>query len=295
MNSLLCENASEEAGLTSSDIKELSAICKEAASMGSMILKNNFGNISKIKHKGSGGDLVTNADLEAESAIINYLRKESPEIAILAEETGSIGNNDSLTWCIDPLDGTTNFAHGFPFFATSIGLIWRKIPILGSISAPALGENYCGIPRKGSFCNGERIYSSNTKSLQESLLVTGFAYDRQKVKDNNYAEFCWLTHRTHGVRRAGAASLDLAYVASGKIDGYWERGLSPWDLAGGLPIAELAGCEISDYKTGEFDLNSGRVLACAPGLKESLLNELKKVQPLPEATYGSSQIDSIGS
>ncbi|WP_320674693.1 inositol monophosphatase family protein [Prochlorococcus sp. MIT 1341] len=289
MNQLLCEIASKDANLDSSDLKELGKVSLEASKIGSKVLMSKYGKIRDVKSKGSGGNLVTSADLESEQAVIQYLRKECPEISILAEESGYIGNSDSLTWCIDPLDGTTNYAHGYPFFSTSIGLVWKKVPLLGAISAPALRENFWGIPGVGAFCNGEKIFASKTNSLQDSLLVTGFAYDRVKIKDNNYAEFCWLTHRTQGVRRAGAASVDLAYVACGKIDGYWERGLSAWDVAAGIPIAELAGCKICDYKGGGFDLTNGRVFACTPSLKEPLLNELKKVQPLPEVTYGTAK------
>jgi len=122
--------------------------------------------------------------------------------------------------------------------------------------------------------------------LSDSLLVTGFAYDRREVLDNNYSEFCWLTHRTHGVRRGGAAAVDLAFVASGKVDGFWERGLAKWDMAAGVPLVEMAGGIVSNYPSGDLDLNTGRILACNPKIQIELINELAKIRPLTPNSYG---------
>ena len=126
---------------------------------------------------------------------------------------------------------------------------------------------------------------SDTNTLIDSLLVTGFSYDRFDTEDNNYAEFCYLTHKTRGVRRGGAAAVDLAFVASGKVDGYWERGLEIWDLAAGAIIVKEAGGAVSDYPNGEFNLSSGRILACSPRLEEELKLELSKVTPLNKQLY----------
>ncbi len=289
------EIVAKQASLGIKDIHYFSAVARKAAYKGGEVLNKNFGKISSIKSKGRIGDLVTNADLEAEKVVIDYLNNECPELSILAEESGSKGETNLLTWCIDPLDGTTNYAHGYPFFATSIGLLWEMKPILGAIYAPALNEEFWCIPGKGSYCNDTPISVSIVSELVDSLLVTGFAYDRQTTSDNNYAEFCKLTHLTRGVRRAGAASVDLAYVAAGRIDGYWERGLSPWDLAAGVAIASVAGAEIADYKGGNFNIETGRVLACNAALKKPLLKELGNIKPLPGATYGFPGIDSMGS
>ena len=231
-----CKTAALNAGLTKDEINTLLDIAKQAAKRGGASLMNNYGRIKTINCKGTAGDLVTNADVECEKIIIDYLETETPNISILAEESGYKLKDGELKWCIDPLDGTTNYAHGYPFFATSIGLIWNSNPILGAISVPSLNEIYYASPEHGSFCNGETIKVTNTNSLSDSLLVTGFAYDRREVLDNNYSEFCWLTHRTHGVRRGGAAAVDLAFVASGKVDGFWERGLANWDMAAGVPL-----------------------------------------------------------
>ncbi len=295
MNSMNCEIAAEEAGLKADNLKELVKISRKAATKGGEVLRKYYGNISMIENKGREGDLVTNADLEAEKVILKYLSKKTSHISILAEESGSIGSNTGLQWYVDPLDGTTNFAHNYPFFATSIGLCWQGKPILGSICIPFLKEVYWGAPGIGAFCNKTQIHVSYCNSLKDSLLVTGFAYDRHVRLDNNYAEFCWLTHRTRGVRRGGAAAVDLAFVAAGRLDGYWERGLSAWDLAAGVAIVELAGGKINDYRNSEFNLNTGRVLACTPSLEEPLIKELENIPPLNGASFGAPEIKAIGS
>jgi len=285
MNINSCKSAAKNAGLNKVDLNNLLSIAKTAAEIGGASLMKNFGKIKTINCKGTAGDLVTNADIECEKLIIEFLEKETPFISILAEESGYKSKTGELKWCIDPLDGTTNYAHGYPFFATSIGLIWKKSPILGAISVPSLSEIYYASPEHGSFCNGEKINVTNTNSLSASLLVTGFAYDRREVLDNNYSEFCWLTHRTHGVRRGGAAAVDLAFVASGRVDGYWERGLAKWDMAAGVPIVEMAGGLVSNYPHGDFDLDSGRILATNPKIRNELMEELYKVKPLTTESY----------
>ena len=286
MNINSCKNSAIKAGLTSADLNFLLEIAKNAAQRGGSSIMNNYGKIKTIECKGSQGDLVTNADIECEKKIIEYLDKMTPNISILAEESGYKLKDGELKWCIDPLDGTTNYAHGYPFFATSIGLIWNSNPILGAISIPTLNEIYYASPEHGSFCNEKKINVAKTKSLSDSLLVTGFAYDRREVLDNNYSEFCWLTHLTHGVRRGGAAAVDLAFVASGKVDGFWERGLATWDMAAGVPIVEMAGGLVSNYPLGDFDLESGRILACNPEIRNELIKELEKIRPLPPESYG---------
>ena len=285
MNTRICEIGASKAGIKTADLKLILDIAKNAASLGGDILMKHYGLNKTIENKGRVGDLVTNADIEAEQEIIRFLKEKTPAIGIYAEESGSSGSQLGLTWCIDPLDGTTNYAHGFPLFATSIGLVWEDLPILGAISVPFLNELYWASPTIGSFCNKEKLSVSSTSTLIDSLLVTGFAYDRHTLNDNNYAEFCALTHKTRGVRRGGAAAVDMAFIANGRLDGYWERGLSKWDLAAGVPIVELAGGIISDYKSQEFDLNNGRIIACNPLIEEELKAELNKVKPLQKSAY----------
>jgi len=267
------------------DLDNLLDIAKKAAIIGGEIININYNKIQSISSKGRKGDLVTNVDLEAETKIKEFLIKESPNISIIAEESGKSNYSSDLMWCIDPLDGTTNFSHGYPFFGTSIGLVYNEIPILGAISVPYLNELYWGCITKGSYCNDISIKVSNPRNLSESLLVTGFAYDRFEIENNNYAEFCWLTHKTRGVRRGGAAAVDLAFVASGKVDGFWERGLQIWDIAAGAIIVYEAGGHISNYPNGELDLNSGRILACSPKINYELIEQLSKVSPLNINSY----------
>ena len=267
------------------DLVKLTDIAKNCALIGNEILIKNYNKIQTIKSKGRKGDLVTNVDLEVEVKIKDYLLKETPSISIHAEESGKQIKSSDLTWCIDPLDGTTNYSHGYPFFGSSIGLIYKKNPILGAISIPYLNELYYACVGEGSYCNEKKLRVSNTTSLLDSLLVTGFSYDRFDTEDNNYAEFCYLTHKTRGVRRGGAAAVDLAFVAAGKVDGYWERGLEIWDLAAGAIIVKEAGGIVSDYPSGEFDIGSGRILACSPNLEKELKLELSKVSPLNKHHY----------
>ena len=267
------------------DLLKLFRIAKESALIGNEILIKNYNKIQTITSKGRKGDLVTNVDLEVEEKIKDYLTTKTPDISIHAEESGKLIKTSELTWCIDPLDGTTNYSHGYPFFGTSIGLLYKNNPILGSISVPYLNELYSACLGKGAYCNDKEIKVSNTSTLFDSLLVTGFSYDRFDIEDNNYAEFCYLTHKTRGVRRGGAAAVDLAFVASGKVDGYWERGLEIWDLAAGAIIVKEAGGVVSDYPNSEFNLSSGRILACSPKLEKELKLELSKVSPLNKQHY----------
>jgi myo-inositol-1(or 4)-monophosphatase len=230
--------------------------------------------------------------LGAEKAVLAVLADATPQLGVLAEESGRSLQRTDLEWCVDPLDGTTNFAHGFPFFATSIGLTWRGTPLLGALAAPALGQSFWAAPGLGSWCNDQRLAVSDCSELGASLLATGFAYDRHSRLDNNYAEFCWFTHRTRGVRRPGSASLDLAYVAASRLDGYWERGLSPWDLAAGVVLVEQAGGVVSAYDGGRLVLAEGRLIACAPGLQQHLVQGLAQVRPLTGASFGAPELDA---
>jgi len=284
-----CSAVATLAGLNSEQLKALSGVAIEAAQKGGNSLMEHFGTLTSIREKGRSGDLVTTADHAAEAEVLNILSRSTPDIAVLAEESGASEHQADLCWCVDPLDGTTNFAHSFPLFATSIGLVWRDRPVLGAISVPFLKELYWCCPGKGSFLNNKAIHVSDCSSLADSLLVTGFAYDRREVVDNNYAEFAWMTHRTRGVRRGGAAAVDLAFVASGRLDGYWERGLAPWDLAAGAALVQLAGGSVGDYRGDGFNLGSGRILATGPALHTTLLHELGKVTPLPPRLYEGTQ------
>ena len=291
----LTATAAAEAGLATTELNRLVGIARAAAEQGGAELMRHYGRLASIESKGRVGDLVTNADLAAEKVVLDVLAASTPDIAVLAEESGAAGEQDGLRWCVDPLDGTTNFAHGYPFFATSIGITFRQTPVLGAIAVHFLGEVYWGAHGIGAFCNEQAITVSSCQQLEDSLLVTGFAYYRHTRLDNNYAEFCWFTHRTRGVRRGGAAAVDLAFVAAGRQDGYWERGLSPWDLAAGVALVDIAGGRISGYQGEAFQLNSGRVVAAVPQLHPAILDVLAQVTPLEGSAFGAPEVTAMGS
>jgi myo-inositol-1(or 4)-monophosphatase len=256
-------------------------IATEAALAAGAILKTYWGKLEAIEEKGRPGDLVTEADKYAEAAILEVLQRHVPDHQILAEESGQLGNTTSkYLWAIDPLDGTTNYAHQYPLTAASVGLLIDGVPQVGAIFDPFHQELFRAATGLGATRDRLPIRVSQTAELRKSLLVTGFAYDRRETKDNNYAEFCHLTHLTQGVRRGGAASLDLAYVACGRVDGFWERGLSPWDIAAGIVIVREAGGQVTAYDGSPLDINSGRILATNGHLHDSLSTELLRVPPL---------------
>jgi myo-inositol-1(or 4)-monophosphatase len=286
--------ARQPGGPDPAELERLMAVAVRAAEAGGTQLRRFHGRLSEaqVREKGTSGNLVTEADLAAEQAVLSLLEAETPEIGVLAEESGRRERQGDLEWCVDPLDGTTNFAHGYPFFATSVGLCWRGTPIVAALAVPVLNELYRAARGLGAWCNERPIQVSRCSSVRDALLVTGFAYDRASRLDNNYAEFAWFTHRSHGVRRGGAAALDLAFVACGRCDGYWERGLSPWDLAAGTLLVQEAGGVVSSYTGGPLDLASGRVVACAPGLQAELLAGLAACRPLSGASYGAPELDA---
>lgn len=262
-------------------------IATEAALAAGSILQAYWGNLTAIQEKGRPGDLVTEADKAAEKEILKVLHRHVPNHGILTEESGALGNADSkYLWAIDPLDGTTNYAHQYPFSAVSIGLLIEGIPSVGAIFDPFHNELFRAAKGYGATRNRQPIQVSKTTELSASLLVTGFAYDRRETADNNYAEFCYLTHLTQGVRRSGSASLDLAHVACGRLDGYWERGLSPWDVAAGVVLVEQAGGQVSAYDGSDFDIRSGRILATNRHIHASLSKELLQTPPL--STWGQT-------
>ncbi|MEB3235605.1 MAG: inositol monophosphatase family protein [Cyanobacteriota bacterium] len=286
--------AAAASGLSDAELADLARIARAAASAGAAVLREHFGRLASIQEKGRAGDLVTNADTAAEAAVLGLLARDSPGVGVLAEESGRSAATVSgdLEWCVDPLDGTTNYAHSYPLFGTSVGLLWKGTPLLGAIAVPRLDELFWAAPGQGCWCNDQPLAVSRCEQLGDALLVTGFAYDRMQRRDNNYAEFAWFTHRTHGVRRGGAAAVDLAYVAAGRLDGYWERGLSPWDLAAGVVLVEQAGGVVSAYDGSPLQLNTGRLIAAAPGLHQALIDGLAACRPLSGASFGAPELDS---
>lgn len=274
------EKTSPQSLDTASSLATFLEIATEIAlTAGAEIL--SYGGKFAIDAKSRPDDLVTAADKSSEAVILKMLYRHFPEHGILAEESGKLGNQESrYTWAIDPLDGTTNFAHNFPLYAVSIGLMIDDIPQLGVVYNPASNQLFRAARGLGATCNRIPIQVSQTTELSRSLLVTGFAYDRRETTDNNYAEFCHLTHLTQGVRRSGSASLDLTFVAAGSLDGYWERGLSTWDIAAGIVILEEAGGMVTAYDRTPLVLSSGRILATNGLIHKSLSQALLITPPI---------------
>ncbi|MBA3958171.1 MAG: inositol monophosphatase, partial [Parachlamydiaceae bacterium] len=245
-----------------------------------VILKKYWGNLSSIRSKTYFWDLVTEADTEAEHTILKLIKEKYPTHLTLSEEEGlkEIHNAEFL-WIIDPIDGTTNYTHQYPMVAVSIGLLINDIPSVGVVFNPFTNEMFSASLKNGATLNNQLLHVSNVDSLERSLLGTGFAYNRRHTVENNYAEFCHLTNLCQGVRRSGSAALDLAYVACGRLDGFWERGLQPWDMAAGILLISEAGGLITNYPQGPFDLYSGKILATNGVLHSTLTEALKGALP----------------
>jgi myo-inositol-1(or 4)-monophosphatase len=215
-------------------------------------------------------DFVTDIDKAAEAAIINILREAYPDHSILAEESGASGESE-YQWIIDPLDGTTNFIHGFPQFAVSIALAHRGQVAHAVVYDPLRNELFTASRGRGAFLNERRIRVSKRAKLQEALLGTGFPFRANDQTDAYLAMLRELMPKTAGVRRAGAAALDLAYVACGRLDGFWELGLSPWDMAAGTLLITEAGGLIGDLAGEQGYLKSGNVVGGNPKIFAQLL------------------------
>lgn len=267
--------------ISTHDLQIFLDVATEAALAAGTVLQDFLGKLDTVEEKGRPGDLVTVADRTAEAVILEILERHTPDHQILTEETGSLGNlNSDLMWAIDPLDGTTNYAHQYPVSAVSVGLMVHGEPTVGAIYDPFRQELFRAATGLGATRNRHPIRVSNTSELSKSLLVSGFAYDRHQTRDTNYAEFCYLTHLTQGVRRSGSAAMDLAYTACGRFDGYWERGLSPWDMAAGIVILREAGGQVTAYDASPFQMSTGRILATNGHLHTQLSQALQQVPPL---------------
>lgn len=227
--------------------------------LGPPTLPADFADGAQLRHKGAI-DLVTRIDLACEAAIHAVLTEETPHIPVLAEEGGGARAAETR-WIVDPLDGTTNFVHGFPAYAVSIGLQIDGALQAGCIYDPLRDHLYTATRGGGAHCNGQRLQVSQTDALSDALLLTGFPYDRQQRAAEYLRIVQAFMERCRGIRRAGAAALDFAHIAAGRADGFWEFGLSPWDIAAGTLLVREAGGMVTDMDCGPIDLNRPRVLA----------------------------------
>lgn len=256
------------------DIENVKHIGMAATYEGAKILRKYFGKLTGINKKGAI-DLVTEADLESEKAIINVIRKAFPKHSILAEESGLNQANAENKWIIDPLDGTTNFAHELGLFAVSIAFSHMDEIYLGFVLNPVSGELFTAEKGKGAKLNGFPISVSSTPKVSESLLVTGFPYNHPEIIDAIMFRFSQCIIASQGVRRLGSAALDLCFVACGRFDGFWEQNLKSWDTAAGTLIAEEAGACVTDFMGNPYDINQKEILATNNKIHHEMTDLLK--------------------
>ena len=255
--------------------ERLRTVAIEAARRAGAILDGYARNGFRVEHK-DALNLVTDADTHSEQAIVETIGRTFPDHEILAEERGRAGSRSQFKWIIDPLDGTTNFAHGFPAYAVSIGVEYQGRCILGVVLDPTRQELFVGEAGVGATVNGKPIHVSRTPKLDGSLLVTGFAYDIRVSKQNNLDHFANFAVRTQGVRRMGAAAIDLCYVACGRFDGFWELKLHPWDTAAGSVIVIEAGGRMSDFGGTPFSIYGQEMIASNGLIHDEMVEVLNR-------------------
>jgi myo-inositol-1(or 4)-monophosphatase len=252
-------------------VSGMSDIAREAGAL----LMGYFHQHVKIEYKGDV-DLVTIADRKSEALILERIRAKWPAHDVLGEEGARIETGSDYKWYVDPLDGTTNFAHGFPVFCVSLAIDYKGKRVAGVLYDPTRDELFSAELGSGAYLNGERMHVSATSNLAECLVATGFP-SHKRHKNPNIFFYHQITLKTHGVRRAGSAALDLANVASGRFDGFWEFNLNPWDTAAGVLIVEESGGRVTDFSGGPFQLNSRETVATNGIVHEALLQEFDAI------------------
>lgn len=245
-----------------------------AARESGKIQMRGFGKAHSIRFKGEI-NLVTEVDRACEEKILRILSKAFPDHDFLTEESGAKNRPSEYKWIVDPLDGTTNYAHGYPLFCTAIGLEHRGEVVLGVVYEPNRDELFVGGKGRGSTLNGKRIRVSKISSLKRALLATGFAYNVQTEKDNNVTHFRNFLMNAQAVRRDGVAAIDICYVACGRYDGFWELDLWPWDTAGATCVLRGAGGKVTAFGGGPFDLYGREVVVSNGIIQKEMLKILR--------------------
>jgi myo-inositol-1(or 4)-monophosphatase len=253
----------------------IEAVAREAGEL----LRERLHDRHTVQYKGEI-NLVTEADRLSEALIVERIRLEFPGHGILTEESPETVNGSGIRWIIDPLDGTTNYAHGYPVFCVSIALEVKGVIRLGAIYNPMLDELFTAEKEAGAFLNGRRLNVSRTEELSRSLLATGFPYDIREDRNNNINYFEVMALNAQAVRRAGSAALDMAYVAAGRFDGFWELKLMPWDTAAGWLLIEEAGGVVTDLHGDPFDLHSPHIIASNGLIHAGMSRMLAGTNPL---------------
>jgi myo-inositol-1(or 4)-monophosphatase len=241
------------------------AVARATALEAGALLKRNVTRRKTIGTKGYSTNLVTDTDRASERLVLARLRRAFPGHGIHGEENARLNPGAPLQWYVDPLDGTTNFAHGFPMFCVSIGLAEGDRPLVGVVYQPMLGQLFCSARGRGATLNGRRIRVSRTKVLRDALLGTGFPFDARTNTENNLNYFAQFVGRARALRRAGSAAFDLCAVAAGWFDGFWEMKLNAWDVTAGILMIEEAGGRVTDYEGKAAGLH-GRKFVCSNGL-----------------------------
>ncbi len=255
-------------------MQDFRTVAVAAAQQAGKIIADGYRTEFRVDFKGATTNLVTEVDRKAESAIIEALRQAFPDHQILAEEGGEGSRQKSpYKWIVDPLDGTTNFAHGFPAFCVSIGLEVDGRVELGVVYDPLRQELFEAEAGKGAFLNGERLRVSQAAALDRALLVTGFAYD-QEGRRMNLDHFSRFVLKAQGIRRTGSAAIDLCYVASGRVDGFWELKLYPWDVAAGSLIVAEAGGRVTNFAGQPFSIYTDNIVASNGKIHQAMVDVL---------------------
>jgi myo-inositol-1(or 4)-monophosphatase len=256
------------------ELRAILAVAVQAAQRAGAILMEHFGRLvpSEIGSKGVARDLVTAADVAAERALVEILRRAFPEHAIEAEEEvhDALRGGDDLRWFLDPLDGTLNFVHQLPAFAVSLGLCRGTTPLVAVVHAPRLGETFTAVAGGGTHLNGRALRVSACRELGDAILATGFPYRRGELAQDNLANFERFFYDVRGLRRMGSAAMDLAYVAAGRFDGFWELHLAPHDVAAGALLVRESGGIVTDADGGDDWLRGGHIVAAPPQMHAAI-------------------------
>ncbi len=267
--------------MTNNNLQHILTIAERIARDAGAILRDAAGKPRAIEFKGAI-DMVTQYDRQSEALIVAALREAFPDHLIIGEEGTGAGSapEGRLCWYIDPIDGTTNFAHGLPHYCVSLGLAdTDRVPLLGVIYDPTRDECFAGYRGGGAFLNGRPLHVSSTAQIDHAIMLTGFPYDKLTNADNNSAEWTAMLHRTQASLSGGSAALDLAYVAAGRADGYWEPDIKRWDVTAGIALVLEAGGRVSNYAGTLDGVYTGRRVVASNGpLHETILAVLTEAR-----------------
>jgi len=259
------------------DYNEILNMAKKTAYQAGNYLKENFNKKTTVEYKGEV-DLITDKDKKSQEIIYNIIIDSFPDHSILGEEELNVENKKNLLWIVDPLDGTTNYAHNLPNFCVSLAFVVENKTKLGVVYNPMLNEMIWSIKDKGAYCNGNRIKVSKEVDLNKALVATGFPYDIRESKNNNLDYFNNFIFKTQALRRCGSAALDLAYCAMGRYDGFWEIKLSPWDTAAAALFVKEAGGKITDFSGNPFNPYKKECLATNGIIHNQMLEVIQNVK-----------------